>query len=127
MTIDPDQLTAYALGILSPDEEARVQAALEADPALRARLRADQEALTALVEALPPADLPPGAEDRLMARLAAEREQGTLADPPRRRVAWWPLAALGLAAALALAFVLRPPADPLQRYARLPGATTPRR
>lgn len=104
-----------------------MQAALEADPALRARLRADQEALTALVEALPPAEPPAGAEDRLMARLAAEREQGTLADPPRRRVAWWPLAGLGLAAVLALTFVLRPPADPLQRYARLPGATTPRR
>ncbi|ABF44909.1 MULTISPECIES: anti-sigma factor domain-containing protein [Deinococcus] len=120
-------MTAAALGILSPEEEARVQAALEADPALRARLRADQEALTALVEALPPAEPPAGAEDRLMARLAAEREREASPLPaaaPRRWTFWLPLAGLGLAAVLALTFVLRPPADPLRHYARVPGATT---
>lgn len=135
MTIDPDQLTAYALGILAPEEEARVQAALEASPELRAQFRAEQEALTALAESLPAVEPPAGAEDRLLARLAAEREREAPAAPagiplpvapaPRpRRAPWLPLAALGLAAALALAFVLRPAAGPLQQYARTPGATT---
>ncbi|GBF04074.1 anti-sigma E protein [Deinococcus aerius] len=133
MTIDPEQLTAYALGILSPEEEAHVRAALEASPELRAQLQAEQEALTALVESLPEVEPPPGAEDRLLARLAAEREAEPAAPavtpiappaPARRRTPWFPLAALGLAAALALVFVLRPTPDPLQQYARTPGATT---
>ncbi|GAA5533061.1 anti-sigma factor domain-containing protein [Deinococcus aluminii] len=124
MTIDPDQLTAYALGILPPEEEARVQAALESSPELRAQLRADREALTALAEALPVVDPPAGAEDRLLARVAAERRAAPTPLPPSRPTSWLLLAALGLAAALALAFVLRPPADPLQRYAGIPGATT---
>lgn len=128
MTVDRDQLTAYALGLLSPEEEARLEAALEARPELHAQLEADREALTALlVGTLPAADPPPGAEDRLLARLAAERAtpQPPLREPPgpARRPRWWP-AALALAAALALVFALRPPADPLQRYARTPGATT---
>ena len=53
MTIDQDQLTAYALGILPPEEEVRVRAAIEADPALRAQLDADLAALVALSESLP--------------------------------------------------------------------------
>jgi len=132
VTPDQEQLTAYVLGLLDPGEEARVQAALDADPELRARVQAEREALTDLVETLPGIDPPAGAEDRLLARLAAERQGQAAAapagvptaSPAPRRAAWWPLAALGLAAALALAFVLRPAADPLRQYAQLPGATT---
>lgn len=139
MTVDSDQLTAYVLGLLSPAEEARVQAALDADPALCARLRAESEALLGLVQTLPGVEVPAGAEDRLMARLSAERAgeptrtkaPPAVADvpaappvPQRRRLPWLPLATLGLAAALALAFVLRPPPDPLRQYAQTPGATT---
>lgn len=105
-----------------------MRAALDADPDLRARLRADREALAALIASLPEVALPAGAEDRLMNRLAAERATAapTVAvAPANRRLPWWPLAALGLAAALAAAFVLRPlTADPLRQYAGTPGATT---
>lgn len=130
MTIDSETLTAYALGILSPEEEARVQAALERDPALRAQVKAEGEALLSLVESLPEVEPPAGAEDRLMARLRTEREQAAppalqnvpLAPRSARRVPWLPLSALGVAAALALAFVLRPPADAFTQYARTEGA-----
>jgi len=138
VTIDSDQRTAYTLGLLSPEEEARVQAALDTDPQLCAQLRMDSEALLGLVETLPEMDVPAGAEARLMARLSAERAQPKRAHPFQASVPaepalpaprssfpkWLPLATLGLAAALALAFVVRPAPDPLQRYARTPGATT---
>ncbi|GAA5511617.1 hypothetical protein Dcar01_00328 [Deinococcus carri] len=125
MTVDRDQLIAYALGILPPAEEARVQAALETSPELRALLRTDQEALLALTDTLPEVALPAGAEDRLLARLASERAVPAVpAALPARQVAWPLLAALSLAAALALAFALRPPADPFQRYVQIPGAAT---
>jgi anti-sigma-K factor RskA len=105
-----------------------MRAALAADPELRARLRADREALAALIASLPEVALPAGAEDRLMTRLAAERAAApaaVAAAPANRRLPWWPLAALGLAAALAAAFVLRPlTADPLRQYAGTPGATS---
>ncbi|WP_216319783.1 anti-sigma factor domain-containing protein [Deinococcus aestuarii] len=131
---DRDQLTAYALGILPPEEEARVRAALEADPELRAGVDADREALAALAEVLPQEPLPDGAEERLMARLARERAAtaapGVSTPPPsparRPNRTWLPLAALGLAAALALVFVLWPEGDPLRRYANTPGATVQR-
>ncbi|MEF2278105.1 anti-sigma factor [Deinococcus sp. YIM 134068] len=125
---DRDQLTAYALGLLPPEEEARVHAALAADPALRAGVDADLEALTALAETLPQPPVPDGAEERLLARLRAEvpRPAAPVAPPIERRPRrlWLPLAALGLAAALALFFVLRPEDDPLRRYADTPGAIT---
>ncbi|MFC6800948.1 hypothetical protein ACFQDE_03665 [Deinococcus caeni] len=73
MTINRDDLLALALGLLTPEEEARVQAALDADPALMAEYRADLEALHHLPDDLPPAQVPAGAEERLLARLHAER------------------------------------------------------
>ncbi|GGR63915.1 anti-sigma E factor [Deinococcus seoulensis] len=69
MTINRDDLLALALGLLNPEEEARVQAALDADPALMAEYRADLDALHRLPDDLPPAEVPAGAEERLMARL----------------------------------------------------------
>ncbi|SMB94236.1 anti-sigma factor domain-containing protein [Deinococcus hopiensis] len=133
MSADLDTLTAYALGILSPEEEARVEAALDRDPALRARVQAERESLLTLVESLPEVELPAGAEERLMVRLSTERGQASptnlhLSPPVQtstpRRVPWLPLSAAGIAAALALAFALRPSADPLRQYAETPGAVT---
>jgi anti-sigma-K factor RskA len=143
VTIDQDQLTAYALGILPPEEEVRVRAAIEADPALQAQLDADLAALVALSESLPETPVPAGAEDRLMARLHAERaavgptvtplaapSQGAPTgpvsvpfSPPARRPLWPLMATLGLAAAVTTVLLLRP-ADPVSQYARTPGAVT---
>lgn len=150
MNSQRDDLISLALGLLAPQEEARVQAAFQADPELLAEYTSDLAALHALPEQLPPAQVPPGAADRLMARLHAEKSQqpplgavsapaadapasipfpqgqdmgaGTAATPRR---GWnLGLGALGLAAALALFFALRPPADPLTRYAGMPGAVS---
>ncbi|THF88963.1 anti-sigma factor [Deinococcus sp. KSM4-11] len=41
-----------------------------------------------------------------------------------RRSAWWLVLPLGLAAAVALLFALRPSGDPLERYAHTPGAVS---
>lgn len=151
MTIDQDQLTAYALGILPPEEEGRVRTAIEADPALRAQLDADLAALVALSESLPDSPVPAGAEDRLMARLHAERaavvptaplvtplparsgsaesapSQSATPAPlsrPARRPLWPLLGTLGLAAAVTAVLLLRPAADPVRQYASTPGAVT---
>jgi anti-sigma-K factor RskA len=140
VTIDQDQLTAYALGILPPEEEVRVRAAIEADPTLRAQLDADLAALVALSESLPDSPVPAGAEDRLLARLHAERPAaGPVVTPlptptssqsvsvplsrPARRPLWPLLATLGLAAAVTAVLLMRP-ADPVSQYANTPGAVT---
>lgn len=134
MTLDREQLLAYALGQLSPAEAAQVEAAIGADPALAAEVQADQDALLALVEALDldAAQVPPGAEERLLARLHAEEPltEPHPSAPGRVRVAphsrsgrstpLW--TAVALAAAVGTALWLRPPADPLARYAAVPGA-----
>ena len=138
MSIQRDDLIALALGVLSPEEEARVQAALQADPDLLAEYNSDVAALHALPELLPPGQVPPGAAERLMARVRAEAQAAPPATPlppvqvqepsaeadAGRRPWTLGLGALGLAAALALFFALRPPADPLTRYAGMPGAVS---
>ncbi|CAM3211486.1 Anti-sigma factor [Deinococcus saxicola] len=146
MSIQTDDLIALALGTLSPQDEARVQAALQADPVLLAEYRSDMAALHTLPERLP-GQVPQGAVDRLMARLSAERPSQlapvtvlassgpfSVGPPPpsssenaaatKSRSWTLGLGTLGLAAALALFFALRPPADPLTRYAGMPGAVS---
>lgn len=130
MTPDRDDLLAHALGILSPAEAARVEAELARDPALRAELRADLDALALLLDDLDPAagKVPAGAGAELLARVRAEEAGAQMpevapaplpARPPRR----WPVA-VALAAALALVFALlpRPQPDPLEAYRTAPGA-----
>ncbi|WP_034386830.1 anti-sigma factor domain-containing protein [Deinococcus sp. YIM 77859] len=132
MKPDRDDLLAYALGTLPPAEAARVEAALAADPALRAELRADLDALSHLLDDLDPGavTVPADAGERLLARVRAE---GRLAPPLRetprarpapRRPSWRFSAGLALAAALALAIFLlsQVDEDAARRYARLPGA-----
>lgn len=83
MNRDPAEiLTAYADGELSEAERVRVEAALEADPALRgelAAIRAAQDALRTLPQA--PPVLSPEARQRLLA--GVER---AWTRPPRRRL-----------------------------------------
>ncbi|GAA0500174.1 anti-sigma factor domain-containing protein [Deinococcus depolymerans] len=140
MTINRDDLLALALGLLTPEEEARVQAALNADPALQAEYRADLEALHRLPDDLPAADVPDGAEERLLARLQSERltthpqaapptanvplfpaasgpdttAPGRPAAPVTARSAWgsWRGGLLGLVAAITLGVLLLRPAPP---------------
>ncbi|WP_288432624.1 anti-sigma factor [uncultured Deinococcus sp.] len=136
MNPDREQLLAYALGQLSPAEAAQVQARIDADPELRAEVQADRDALLALVETLDlaAAEVPPGAQERLLARLRAETApvSGPAPGAPLRTVPGRPVArsrsttplwtAAALAAALAVGLWLRPPADSLARYAAVPGA-----
>lgn len=130
MNIDRDQLIAYALNQLPDDQHRAVEQALEQDPVLQAEYRTDLEALSLLLEDinLPDSTIPADAEERLMARVAAENAAGVTAPRTletartvtRNPLKW--LAPLGVAAALGLFGVLRPPVDDLTRYARLPGA-----
>ena len=98
-------LTSYALGLLDDAERREVETYLDANPDVAAEVRADQDALAALVFEMPPAPVPAGDADRLLARLHAEQAEDkpapAPAQPVRRRTNWlWPLA---VAAALALA------------------------
>lgn len=146
MTTEPDQLIAYALGQLPPAEMARVEAALQATPALRHELQRHLDALEQLLDSLDvqAAQVPEGAEERLLARVRAEEAaeptrttapglsaaprpgaRTTRTGPPSAaglRRQWWVPAVLALAAAVTVASVLRIQADPLERYARMPGA-----
>ena len=67
-----DLLTDYALGFLSPAEASEVEAALEVHPEAREEVNSYLSGLSDLVMDLEPAAVPPGAADRLMARLDAE-------------------------------------------------------
>ncbi|MFC4427378.1 anti-sigma factor domain-containing protein [Deinococcus navajonensis] len=162
MTTEHDQLIAYALGQLAPDEAAHVEAAIEANPALQTELQRHLDALEHLLDDLDlqAVQVPEGAEERLLARVRAEAagaegqpwapiqalprleippsEEGLHAAPRvpaagpvtgspssrgrSRRGSWWLPATLALAAAVTLFVVLRPTTDPLERYARMPGA-----
>ncbi|MDV6376593.1 anti-sigma factor domain-containing protein [Deinococcus arenicola] len=148
---DRDDALALALGSLSPQDAGRVDRALDTDPALLAEYRSDLAALHALPETLPPAQVPAGALDRLMERVRAEKAgqgepppavtplnasdaerkpmqtsgpQTAEQQRPQNRTLGWTLGALGLAAAVTAFLVLRPPADPLTRYAGMPGAVS---
>ena len=72
MTLDADHLTAYALGTLSPEQQAEVEKALERDPEARREVRAMQDALTDMVLELEPVALRPDAEQSLLARVRGQ-------------------------------------------------------
>lgn len=136
-----DRLLASALNQLSPADEAELQVALRADPALERQWQEVRESLTTLLDDLDlqSVTIPAGAEERLIARLHAEQTESDViptavpvmagsastapADAAVRRPAWWLALPLALAAAVAVMFALRP-TDPVQEYARTPGAVT---
>jgi anti-sigma-K factor RskA len=109
MTSPPDDildlLTAYALGVIEPDEIARVSALLDAQPELRvtlAELRATADMLPyGLAQANPPAELRQRVLDR-----ATGRSNPATVSPPRRaanRLRGWALGLSGIAAVAILA------------------------
>jgi anti-sigma-K factor RskA len=78
-----DLLTDYALGFLSPEQAAEVEAALERHPEARAELNAYLRGLSEMVIDLGPSEVPAGAADRLLARLNTEVPQQVVpASPP---------------------------------------------
>ena len=105
-----DDVGAYLLGALDPDEHAAFEAEMERSPALRQEvdyLRVAAEALPASVEQVAP---PPHLKGRIMAVVNAEAQLLEAAQPePRRRRSsfavvkpgWWSLRP-GLALALTL-------------------------
>jgi Anti-sigma-K factor rskA len=146
--MDQDTITEYTLGVLPEARALEVEAYLRAHPELAAQVRAEREALAQMALDLPldlpEARVPDGAEDRLMARLRAERQAGSpaqaspapantpigapVAGPPgaRRAAPWW-LAGVAVAAVLAgLLVVPRLPdwqaSRTLNSYRSQPGA-----
>ena len=108
-----DLMPAVALGVATPEEVARVEAAVAADPELARELASLRSAASVLALEAPPVDPPPGLKDRLMAEVradaAARASEPQVASPRRarpRRPGWlrtWPaLAAATSAAAIAL-------------------------
>lgn len=123
MKIDDDTLVAYALGMLTPEEEDEVARYLQEHPEAAAEVQAHFQALAAFALSHEPEEVPADAEERLLARV---RQTGAgdanplpgSAEPPsapapqhgkevivlpgkaprKRRPMWW----LGLAAAAAL-------------------------
>lgn len=99
-----EMLPAHALGALSRDEMAAVDVAIrEGSPAaeeLRNELRAYQDVATAIAtpQAVAP---PPGARDRLLARIA-DGKQAAVATPPMRRPPAWLVGSLAATLALAI-------------------------
>lgn len=139
MSVNEDILISYALGHLTSEEEAQVEAQLQAHPEDAATVAAYLESLSELVLALPPEPLPENGEAKLLARVrAAPAVSGAPeephAAPPRRplvlRYAW--VGALAAAAALALVYLsVFSPLDPdvrlareLQNYQSEPGAVS---
>lgn len=98
-------LPDYALGLLEPDEAAAVEHLLASEPGLRAELQQYLHAAEALAFAYEPAELPPGAAERIAAgvrqRIAAA--SAPLAEPipfrPRPAITPWRAIALASAAA----------------------------
>jgi hypothetical protein len=115
-----ERLAALVAGELSTDERRALEAELARDPDLRAQLEAMERADAALA-AEPPAELPDGAEDRLLAALAptldaelGPSEGGAGSDElaarraTRGRRRTWLTAAGGVAAAIAAVAVVLP-------------------
>ncbi|WP_235910256.1 anti-sigma factor domain-containing protein [Deinococcus kurensis] len=141
--ISREDILALVLGQLAPDDEQRVRAAIEADPALAREYHADLELLHGLPDSLPEAEVPAGAEARLIERLRREEAAVTRAPaniplhPPATAPATaapsarparpmnWRLMLLAVVAAVTLGVIfLRPPAtqDLLSEYQTAPGA-----
>lgn len=119
MTPEDDVVAAeYVLGTLSPDERAAFAARRLREPDLDAAIRAWEERLAPLAEAVPPiepaADFLPSIQARIRAAHPIEAATATSADAAiaewRRRAASWRVAAIAascVAALLAVGLVVR--------------------
>ncbi|MGY2893043.1 anti-sigma factor [Deinococcus sp. UYEF24] len=138
-----DLLIDYTLGLLTPGEEAEVEAALDLYPQARQETNIYLDGLSDMVMALEPSPVPEGAADRLMARLNAEVSVPEAAHtgqnlafipvasvteqaaPTRRN---WLYPAIGLAAAVAIGAVVLPGllnrTPDFASYQAQPGAVT---
>jgi anti-sigma-K factor RskA len=108
MTSPPDDildlLTAYALGVIEPDEIARVSALLDAQPELRATLAELRATADLLPFGLPEASPPEGLRQRVLDHATGRSTAST--SPPRRVVSHmrgWMLGLGGMAAIALLA------------------------
>ncbi|WP_407570617.1 anti-sigma factor domain-containing protein [Deinococcus altitudinis] len=138
-----DLLTDYALGLLTPGEEAEVEAALDLYPQARQETNIYLDGLSDMVMALEPSPVPEGAADRLMARLNAElavpeadHTQQNLAfvpvapglqqAAPVRRNWLYPLLAVAAVAVIGVAVLpgVLNPAPSFASYQARPGAVT---
>lgn len=147
MSITEDMLTGYALGHLTPEEEALVEAHLKTHPEAAATVAGYLEGLAELVMALPPEPLAEGSEAELLARVRAASAASPDADdvppvvtlperPPERArrgggAAWWLGALSAAAVAAALYVTVFAPLEPearvagtLQEYQAQPGAVS---
>ena len=109
MTSPPDDildlLTAYALGVIEPDEIARVSALLDAQPELRATLAELRATADMLPYGLPQANPPTELRQRVLDH-ATGRSIPAAPSPPRRvanRMRGWVLALSGIATVAVLA------------------------
>ena len=109
MTSPPDDildlLTAYALGVIEPDEIARVSALLDEQPELRATLAELRATADMLPYGLPEASPPPELRQRVLDSCDRTLRPAT-ASPPRRvanRMRGWVLGLSGIAAVAVLA------------------------
>jgi anti-sigma-K factor RskA len=83
-----DLLAGYALGILTPDERAVLEARLAANPALRAELGRFTLATDVLPLGLEPAEPSPALRNRLEAAVFADLTASTAAPTPAYQSAW---------------------------------------
>lgn len=97
-----DQIAAYALDALTPEERDGFEAHLRGCEACRLELASLQDAAGALAELVTPIQPPPDLRDRLLAQARAEQAEVV---PLRRRSAL-PLAAGGVAALAAAAAIV---------------------
>ena len=127
-----DSLVAYALGALSPREEAEVEAYLEAHPEAARTVRDYLTVLSELVMTLPPEPVPAGAEGALLERVRREgpEKNGKNGEETGENVPgwrWW--LGAGMAAKVAAGLWLSRPVHPpevrerLRFYNAKPGAT----
>ncbi|GGF45556.1 anti-sigma K factor RskA [Aliidongia dinghuensis] len=130
MSDEPDDMDTraaeYVLGLLSPDETAAVQRALELSPALAEAVARWEALLTPLAAALPPEPPPAALWDRIAAGLDANAPPGTEIVPlrPRRLLQstgfWRATTALAAALAASLAIVvIRTPAPTVHYVAAI--------
>ena len=127
--MNEDSLLAYALGTLTPEEAAEVEAHLETHPDAARAVRGYLTTLSDLVLSLEPEPLPASAEEALLARVRGESKEGGGERKDEEGVPSWRLwlgagMAAKVAAGLWLARSVHPPEvrERLRFYGAKPGA-----